>query len=395
MVLGLVLAGCGTLEATVGPSASRPPSALSPGPTQVAQPSASRPEPTTAAPSPADLGWELVDLPDAAGVGAITDVVALPDAVVAVGGGAAAGDLGIAWATSDRGTTWRSERLPGTARGIGRSIAWGDRVLTLGEGDGDCAHPSVVAIWVRDAAGAWDAAPFDPLLCAGGIAQAAAKDGHAVIVGTGAGDVGFAWSSDDGLAWTDRSAVFDGRLPQGVAADGSGFIAFGLGPVPGPAWSARSEDGSAWADPVPLPGLAEGAVIGQPVVHDGGVAVFVGDPNGAIGILRADGSGGWRSELTSGLSRDTLARIVPVGDGLVALGGDASGPLAWISADGVAWRPLTLPAEATAGGANAAIDGAAVVDGRAYLVGQAAADDASGTTPVEALWSGPAALLQP
>ena len=57
--------------------------------------------------------------------------------------------------------------------------------------------------------------------------------------------------------------------------------------------------------------------------------------------------------------------------------------------------PLILPAEATKSGLDGSINGAAIVDGRAYLVGQirgegGAADDARG-----AVWSGPAALLEP
>jgi hypothetical protein len=389
----VVVAGCGAAEGTAVPTATRTHAAPSVEPTQAAAPSSSLAGATPSA-TLADVAWKLVELPGAAGSGAVADIVALPETVVAVAAGGAAGEDGIAWSSSDGGATWASESVPGTTSRVGRSIGWGDRVLALGEGDGDCAHPAVTRIWIRDASGGWKAAPFDPLMCAGGIAQAAATGDNAVIVGTGAGDVGFVWSSDDGLTWTDRSAAFEGRLPQGVAADRSGFIAFGVGPFPGPAWSSRSVDGSTWQEPVPLPGLAEGAIIGQPVVVDGEVAVFVGDPNGAIGMLRPDGSGGWRSALTSGLTRDTLARIVPVGDGLVALGGDASGPMAWISDDGVAWRPLGLPAEATEGGVNAAINGVAIVDGRAYLVGQVA-DGTTGSGAVGAVWTGPAELLQP
>jgi hypothetical protein len=357
----------------------------------ITSPSASAPATPTA--SVADLTWKLVDLPDSSDVGSISDVLALPDAVVAVAAGGAAGEHGIAWSSADDGATWASEPLPGTTHAIGHSIAWGDRVLTLGEGDGDCAHPAVTGIWVRDAAGTWAAAPFDPLLCAGGIAQAATSGDNAVILGTGAGDVAFAWSSADGLKWTDHSAPFEGRLPQGVASDGTGFVAFGVGPS-GPPWSARSTDGTTWEKPVPLPGLAEGSIIGNPLVLDGEIAVFVGDPSGAIGVLRPDGNGGWKSEQTSGLTRDALARIVALGDGLVALGGDQSGAKAWTSGDGITWRPLDLPAEVTAGGPNAALNGAAIVDGRAYLVGQVANSDGTDGA-VGALWSGPATLLAP
>jgi hypothetical protein len=392
-LLTLIVAGCGAAEGTVVPTAGRTEAVPSTEPTQVATPSSSHAAATPST-TPADVAWRLVNLSDGAGSGAVADIVALPETVVSVAAGGAAGEDAIARSSSDGGATWATESLPGTTSRVGRSIVWGDRVLALGEGDGDCAHPAVTKIWIRDVAGAWKAAPFDPLMCAGGIAQAAATGENAVIVGTGAGDVGFAWSSADGLTWTDRSAAFEGRLPQGVAADGSGFIAFGVGPFPGPAWSSRSVDGSTWEEPAPLAGLAEGAMIGQPVVVDGDVAVFVGDPNGAIGILRPDGSGGWRSALTSGLSRDTLARIVPVGEALVALGGDASGPMAWISEDGTAWRPLALPAEATEGGINAAINGAAILDGRAYLVGQVA-DGTTASGTAGAVWTGPAELLQP
>ena len=392
LVACVSLAGCGTSGATVVPAAT--PAVSPPAPTAAAIASPSATAPATPSSSPADLTWKLVDLPDSTGVGAIADVVALPDAVVAVAAGGPAGEPGIAWSSADDGATWASEPVPGTTHAIGHSIAWGDRVLTLGEGDGDCAHPAVTGIWIRDAAGTWAAAPFDPLLCAGGIAQAATAGDNAVILGTGAGDVGFAWSSTDGLKWTDRSAPFEGRLPQGVAADGTGFTAFGVGPFPGPAWSARSADGTRWEKPVPLPGLADGSIIGNPVVLDGEIAVFVGDPSGAIGVLRPDGNGGWKSEQTSGLTRDTLARIVAVGDGLVALGGDQSGAKAWTSADGVTWRPLDLPAEAKDSGADAALNGAAIVGGRAYLVGQIAKSGGAGGA-TGALWSGPASLLTP
>ena len=221
--------------------------------TAVAAASAGATAPATSIASAADLTWRLVNLPDSSDVGSIADVVALSDTVVATAAGGATGEHGIAWSSADDGATWASEPLPGTTHAIGHSVAWGDRVLTLGEGDGDCAHPAVTGIWIRDAAGAWAATPFDPILCAGGIAQAATAGDNAVILGTGAGDVAFAWSSVDGLKWTDRSAPFEGRLPQGVARDASGFVAFGVGPS-GPPWSARQtslrEASSGWGSTI-------------------------------------------------------------------------------------------------------------------------------------------------
>ena len=43
----------------------------------------------------------------------------------------------------------------------------------------------------------------------------------------------------------------------------------------------------------------------------------------------------------------------------------------------------------------APLNGAAIADGRAYLVGQVRADGGAAATCVGALWSGPAALLEP
>ena len=156
-----------------------------------------------------------------------------------------------------------------------------------------------------------------------------------------------------------------GPAPQGVAADGSGFIAFRR---PGPRLVGTEPRRILVGGAGALPGLAEGSVIGNPVVLGGDIVVFVADPSGAIGMLRPDGSGGWRSELTAGLTPETLA-VVAVGAGLVALGGGETGPVAWLSADGVSWRPLALPAEAIESGSGH-VNGAAIVDGRAYLVGQ-------------------------
>ena len=78
---------------------------------------------------------------------------------------------------------------------------------------------------------------------------------------------------------------------------------------------------------------------------------------------------------------------------LVALGGDEKGALAWISPDGVTWRPLDLPPEAVASGPNASLTGAAVADGRAYLTGQILAP--AGDRTIGALWTGPGPLLHP
>ena len=347
----------------------------------------------SAPPSTAEETWRLVQLPDAGDVGSIGDIATLPGVVIVAAAAGAAGERGIAWTSLDQGSTWVSEPIPKAARSLGRLVPWGDRVLLIGEADGGCAHPSVVQVQVRAPAGGWTAAPFDPIFCAGGLPQGAAAGTHAVIVGAGAGDVPYAWSSDDGLRWTDQSRPFVDRLPQGVAVEGSGFVAFGTAPLPASAWVARSEDGKAWEAPQPLPGLAGATVVGNPVVLDGDLAILAGAPNGDVGLLQPDGSGGWSSQLTQGLTRATLSRVIAVDGGLVAIGGDDKGPAAWVSSDGVEWRALALPPEAVASGAGATLTGVAEADGRAYLVGQIVA--AGGDRAIGALWTGPATLLRP
>jgi hypothetical protein len=334
-----------------------------------------------------------VNLPDSGDVGSIADITTIPGLVVVAAAAGAAGERGVAWTSADQGSTWVSEPLPGTARSLGRLVPWGDRVLLIGEADAGCPHPSVVQVQLRAAAGGWKAAPFDPIFCAGGLPQAAASGKHAVIVGAGAGDQAYAWSSEDGLHWTDHSAPFVDRLPQGVAAHASGFVSVGTEPLPDSAWVSRSKDGTAWDTPRPLAGLGGATIVGNPVALDGDLAFLVGAPDGAIGLLRPDGSGGWRSQLTQGLTRSTLSRVVAVGGGLIALGGDETGPAAWLSSDGLAWHRMVLPPEAVASGPGATLTGAAVADGRAYLVGQVVA--ASGDRAIGALWTGPASLLEP
>jgi hypothetical protein len=388
------MSACASPAGSLAPSAlpTRAPEAsvapATPASTPGASAAASAPTPS----APVVEAWRLVELPGAGGATGISDVVARPRGVTAASVAGPAGKPGTAWTSLDRGVTWTAEPIPGSARSLDRLVPWGARLLAVGEGDGDCAHPSVVDVWVRSAAGTWRAAPFDPLLCAGGTARAAASGPRAVIVGTGSGDVAYAWSSDDGLRWADHSGMFVDRLPQGVAADGSGFVAVGSGVGGASAWVTRSPDGETWRAPQALPGPAGMTVIGGPVEVDGEPAIFVADPAGAVGILRPNGTGGWRSKPCDGLTSTSVTRILATAGGLLALGADGRRPAVWASADGGSWRALDLPPEVVASGATATLTGAAVADGRAYLVGQLAAPGGAETA---ALWTGPASLLAP
>jgi hypothetical protein len=165
---------------------------------------------------------------------------------------------------------------------------------------------------------------------------------------------------------------------------------FGTGDA-GP-WVAVSRDGIIWEPPRRLPDLASGDTVVDVIETSGQVAAIVNDPRGGVGILARDAGGAWHTKLANGLAADTLARVEATDGGLVALGADPRGPAAWASSDGAMWRPIELPAEATAGGPSANLISVAVVSGRAYLTGQL--EDAAGRT-VGALWTGPASLLAP
>jgi hypothetical protein len=398
LATSLAIAGCSAAVTTTAPSQPEPsPSiAASTAASAKATPSASSalasptPGPTA---TPAAAAWRLVELPDAKGAAQIADVIARTGFVAAAAASGTTGNHGTAWTSLDDGVTWTAEPMPGTAGSLDRLVLWGDRVVAIGEGDGDCPHPSMVEIWVRSLGGRWTGAPADPMFCAGGTASVATSGSVAAIVGAGTGDVAYEWSSTDGLHWKDGSADLGGLLPAGIAADGSGLLAVGSGSAPAAAWFAESKDGRTWDGPHPIAGSVGTSIMGDPVEFDGKPAIFGRDPAGAVGILRPDGQGGWRSQPCDGLNADTVSRFVAVGGSLIALGGDRDGPAMWASADGASWRPLALPAEAKASGSSATLTGVAVADGHAYLVGQVKAP--TGARAIGAMWTGPASLLAP
>lgn len=392
LAASLAVAACSATATTTAPSGPPEPS---PSTATGAPSTGAAVASPTAGPlaTAATEAWRLVELPDASGATQIADVIARHGFVAAAAASGTTDNHGTAWTSLDDGASWTAEPMPGSAGFLGRLVPWGDRILAIGEGDGNCPHPSMVEIWVRSSGGRWTAAPADPTFCAGGTASAAAHGPTAVIAGAGTGDVAYEWSSTDGLRWTDRSDVLGGLLPAGIAADGSGFLAVGSGFAPAAAWAAHSKDGRVWDGSHPIPGTVGMSIMGDPVEFKGDLAIFARDPAGAVGILRPDGEGGWRSEAARGLNGDTVSRFVAVGGSLVALGGDRQGPAMWVSADGTAWRALALPPEAKASGSSATLTGVAVADGHAYLVGQIKAP--TGVGAVGALWTGSASLIAP
>ncbi|MDQ2965997.1 MAG: hypothetical protein M3R57_09135 [Chloroflexota bacterium] len=341
--------------------------------------------PTSSAPAGPSLsaleGWQQIELSLDNPQVRLTTLVAAGAGFVAAGGSPQGA---LAWSSAD-GEAWVQETVPGGMRFPTEAVSWGDRVLLVGGAEeARCAHPAAIDTWVRDAAGQWSHAPFQEIFCAGGSAEVAVAGGLAVIVGAGAGDQAYTWSSGDGLHWVDHPGVFDGiGLPSGVLATAAGFVALGWSEQ-GP-WFERTVDGGTWRDHAKLPGPTQGRPLGAAVIGTR-LVVFLGDPAGPVRRLSSEEPSTWTVDRAEGLVSSSLIRIEAIPGGLVAIGGEEQGPALWVSGDGVAWRRVTLPQGAVGG----YIAGVAVGQGRAVILGGV-------STPagdiVPAGWVGPASLL--
>ena len=294
---------------------------------------------SSAAPaSPADVGWTPVAIPKPGT--SFTDIAVMPSGLAIVGLGGAAGQLPLAWTSTD-GTTWSPEQPGGDGRTPTSAVPWGDRLLVVGAGGtGRCAHPAALDSWMRDARGAWAEAPWSDDFCVGGSGAAAVASDHALLVGVGSGDVPFVWRSADGLRWKASPIGAGAIAPMAAALAGGTDLVFGTGASG--AWVSRSPDGATWSPLEPL-GASPDLVVVAAVPLGARLAVVVRDQSHAVGTLLTDDGVHWTSVLAKGLDGDTLARVVAVDGGLVALGGDASGARAWASIDGETWRTVAVP----------------------------------------------------
>ena len=315
----------------------------------------------------------------------LSAVIAAPDGFVAAGS-ELAGRHPVAVSSTD-GVAWRTEGVDGDGRTPRMLALWGDRVLAFGAGDTPCTHPVGLETWVRSASGTWTEAPFVDLLCHADDVWIAFLHDRPILVGSGPGDGPVAWSSTDGLHWTDHSQAFAGLLPRAVVSDGRTATMIAEGPTA--AWSAATTDGSIWTTPTKIPGTTGGMWIGGAFLI-GGRPTVIASQGGALGTLRADGSGGWVRIPATGLTTDDLGAITAFDGGLLATGGNGSGAMAWVSDDGASWRKLALPRALQVDGAS--VGGVAVRAGRAILIGAVSAgiDNA-----VSSIWTGSAELLAP
>ena len=371
----LSMAGCGT-AAPSSPAVPTPTPAPSlVGTTIPATPSS---EPS---PSVAPTTWQPLTLfPDADGP--FDAGLAMSD----VGGFilvARAHDVASAWSSAD-GETWTVDALPSVPQSKASPYTGAvgtDRTVLLGVGDGQCAHPVADFSWARPAGGAWAAAPWQSLFCAGGQGSIATDGQTFVIAGTGAGDQPFLWSSQDGLTWTitpiaveiaPAAMVWTGTEFLSLARGNSGFTVL------------TSPDGVAWNN-APATGLPGGG-LPRLFALSGRVIALFGGAGGALAAYQRQADGSWLNVPTTGLvasADDVTNAAATSGLGFIFLSTTAGGGRVLASADGLAWHTVSTPAATR-------FIGAAVFGDRAVLLGTQ--DTGSGTQPLA--WWGPAALLR-
>jgi hypothetical protein len=394
----LLVVGVVTLVA----ACSSPP-VPSPSPVPSSEPSgsastaAASPHPSasgaSASPAPSagvDDVWTLAGFGDVASSTQVRSVIDVDDGFVAVGSSGGAGEVAMAWHSTD-GTTWEAETIAGRGTSPSSLVVWEERVLALGGGQSArCAHPGELDVWVRERDATWTEAPFDRLFCAGGIVTPVILRDRPWLIGDGSGDVPVAMDSDDGLTWADhRDRVGDVFL-WNAAVDGTGLWVMARA-VAGDDWLAlHTRDGTEWTTR-PLGAGAEALdnVLAATVVEDR-LVVLVTTPRGIRRLSPTD-AGGWDVRAVTGLPSPDLSSVIATGGGLVAIATHEDGTTdLWASSDGIAWRRVALPSEA---GSGTTLLGAAIHQGRAVLVGQV--ETSGGVGAVGAVWTAPATILAP
>lgn len=317
------------------------------------------------------------------------------------------------------GSTWQATTLPGRKDAIstsvlnaaatadGRVVAVGERNLPIGRR---------AAVWIRGSDGQWTDAD-SPVLGVGarspygGPSAAAVALGPSgwVVVGQrqdGTGHVD-AWSaySKDGKAWIE--GVGGKVLPAKAASDdetrrtagqnlrtvgtgeagmttvlavGSRFVAGGDRGDGTPAvW--LSPNGSDWKTVVNLP-LAKGVHsanvfglgrLGNTLIAFGDYQRQDDDSDGGwVTWTSKDGGLSWTNQIAAP-TKAFAAELVPVSDGLVALGNtgtdDDTEAAAWFSRDGRTWKAVPVPGERAKGRGRQGLVSGVVNQGKLLAVG--------------------------
>jgi hypothetical protein len=335
----------------------------------------------SASPTPsAEAAWHFLDLPNDDHA-TFTSVAATVHDAAIVGGR----DMGaVAWVSHDGGV-WTFEQLPPDSGFPGSLHAFGDRLLAVGGVQtSQCAHPAATVFSIRSANGRWSVAPFNQLFCSGGgSASVAVAGGHAAVVGSGTGDVPFAWFSDDGLAWVDAGSpamIF----PRLLTAMGGGFAALA---TRDDRWLFAHSDGRPRWTVAPLPLLPLGTEAVGLAELNGGVIAWFARTDGQMFALTSQTGDVWEAVRGEGLPGVTVQRVIQFADGYVALGFVPTGPRIFVSRDGANWRHVVGPADASL----ASYDDVALSGDRAILLGTVTMGDGS----VGLAWGGPASWFAP
>ena len=398
LLLGVLLAACGSTPTPPTPAAS-PPAASTPGPTSTATPSA-----TPSATSNPTMGWRAVpDQPALRRVG-FTTIVRAEQRFVAVG----TADDHVLFLDSDDGLTWhRGTDLGAEANVV--ALAAGPRgLVAVGTVDGRPAS------WVSEDGLFWtprtEPFPMPALGTATATVTGVIANGDGWIA-VGREDPAceylcgwdpvraLVWKSRDGLAWTrvaDQPALEGAGMDSIVRTDG-GFVAGGIETHHAAVWT--SADGRTWSrvadaplfhpQPVfhPQPATEPWtAVAMSPIVAGHGVVVGFATASGvgdggaptAVAWWSEDGRT-WAAVPVPDASPDDVHSLALTTDGFLATGSTAPGnrwhPIVWRSIDGRSWE--TVPA----GSAPNGFDPAAVAASRTVEVAVG-----SGGVTVPAWW---------
>jgi hypothetical protein len=303
---------------------------------------------------------------------------------------ARAHDIPSVWSSPD-GERWTNEALAavGQSKASPYTGAVGvNRTVLLGVGDGQCAHPVADFTWARPAGGAWAAAPWQDLFCAGGQGSIATDGQTFVVAGTGAGDQPFLWSSQDGLTWTTTPMTAD-LAPVAVVWTGSELLVLARSQAGFVALT--SPNGTDWSS-APASGLPNGG-LPRLFVLSGRTVALVPAADRSLVAYERQANGSWQAAATvaAGLhasADDVTTTTSTTGLGFVFLstttiGATVNGATVLASADGFAWHLVPAPKASR-------FIGAAVFGDRAVLIG--ATDAATGTQALA--WWGPATLLR-
>lgn len=360
-LLVAVLAGCqaescdgsSTPSGLAGPGSS----VASPDPTALTTPSSATPEPSEAA-GPPTIAWEDPAPFDGQPEEILVDV----DTWIAVGWSSQRGPG--AWTSID-GTSWEAAEVvdpqpDDTFRGagLGPTVRLGDTLLSYGTFVGCCDGRGIYA-WRSADGTSWDVLESDSPLFESGYIVNELVVGDAAIVaveGRYAQYTARIWRWTEDTSWvetTPGTAVTDqpsGMITEDVAWGDGRYVVVGsrgnpaaAGPITGVSWT--STDGETWDESAAATELEDVALLQVAPMPGGGfVALGIndaansGNAGGPVAFTSPDGLT-WTAAETPAVGEFTRpVEVIAVDGGLVAVLSEATRTtIVWTSADGSSW----------------------------------------------------------